>query len=138
MQPRHLELWSLSDALSVLAREIYPVLRPRVPAVNPRISYTELVGALPVLGPPNENPQVRDPRLDRAIGELCRACRRRGLPAISAIVVHHTEARDGMSGPGYYPEAHPEVGNDRERQQIAWHAEYEAARNTTYPENLDE
>lgn len=117
-------------ALSVLASAIYAVLRPRLPGAAPQISYDDLVHRLPALGPPNAGLQARDVRLDVALGELVTACRAKGLPAISAIVVRQDTQ---MPGEGYYGAAHPTTAHDTALRAIDWGNEFNAARAATYP-----
>lgn len=119
--------------LSELAREIYIVLRQRVPARKPEITYRELVEALPPLGKPFEDVHWRDPRLDQALADTVHACRARGLPALSAIVVNSETGRPGRR---YYGEAHPGVVGDIE-QEVAWARELEQVKTTTYPPELE-
>lgn len=121
-----------SSVLSVLATAIYEILRSLVPNSRAEITYTELVTRLgPML--PNEDLRPRDPRLDAALGELVTACRQRGLPVISAMVVRED---DRTPGAGYYNLAHPEVANDTARAMIAWGQEVQQVRGTRYPVQL--
>jgi len=120
--------------ISILASAIYDVLRPMVPGHNVSITYTELVNALPLLPQQYANLQARDPRLDEALGELVHACRAQNLPAISALVVRNDTKQPGN---GYYGAAHPGVDDDEERT-VAWGHEAETARQTEYPEHLDD
>lgn len=117
-------------ALTVLAKAIYDVLRPRLPGTTPEITYDDLVHHLPSLGPPNVGLQARDVRLDVALGELVVACRSKGLPAISSIVVRKDTR---MPGDGYYGAAHPNTAHDAALRAIDWGREFNAARATAYP-----
>jgi len=118
--------------LSELAREIYAVLRTRVPAPKPELTYRELVEALPPLGAPFIGVHWRDPRLDQALADTVHACRANGLPALSAIVVNNETRRPGRR---YYAEAHSGVAGDIERE-VAWANELKHVRITTYPADL--
>ena len=118
--------------LNVLAAAIYEILQAMVPNPNAEITYAELVNQLGPMPPPNQNLQARDARLDVALGELVHACRQLGLPAISALVVRND---DRSPGPGYYPVAHPQVG-DMAAAMIAWGNEIALVRATAYPVQL--
>jgi hypothetical protein len=117
---------------SSLALEIYNAIRSRCPATEPRITYRDLVEALPPLPRPYENLHWRDPRLDEALGELVSACHARGLPAISAIVVNGETRAPGNR---YYEVAHAGI-TDALQREIAWGHEYDRAKATTYPASL--
>lgn len=121
--------------LEGLAASIYHVLCGRVPGEDPRLSYEALVEELGPMDPPNQNLRAFDPRLFAALGELGAACHRRGLPALSAIVVQKAEPGLGMPGPGYYSAAHPEARTDDQKVE-AWLVEYRNARSTSYPNDL--
>lgn len=116
--------------MSPLALLIYDKLKVRVPGPRPELSYTDLVTQLPSpyadLSPDSEV-------LASALGELVRACRERGLPAISAMVVRH---RERVPGPGYYPVAHPNEASDTAMAMIAWGIELSNVRVATYPDTL--
>ena len=71
--------------------------------------------------------------LANALGELVKACRAKGLPAISAMVIRY---RERIPGPGYYPVAHPAEASDTAKAMIAWGIEMEKVRTTTYPTTL--
>lgn len=117
--------------LSDLAVAIYGVLRVRVPAKKPELAYTELIPKLPAQFRGIEpDGQV----LANALGELVRACRNKGLPAISAMVVRY---RERIPGPGYYPAAHPTEAHDMAKAMVAWGIEIEKVRVTTYPPTLE-
>jgi hypothetical protein len=118
--------------LSPLAREIYKVLRLRVPAIHPEMTYKQLAEPLPPLGKPFEDVGFHDPRLDQALADTVHACRAVGLPALSAIVVN---AETKKPGKRYYAEAHPSVGGDIEKE-VAWAREMELAKITSYPTEL--
>ena len=117
--------------LSDLAVAIYDVLRARVPAKRPELAYSELVERLPA---PFNKVEPDSATLANALGELVRACRAKGLPAISAMVVRH---RDRVPGPGYYPAAHPDEAKDMAKAMIAWAVEVEKVRSTTYPAEIE-
>lgn len=118
----------------VLALAIYYILQNLVPHAGTKITYSELVGDLGPMPPPNEELHYRDSRLDEAIGELVAACRARGLPAISALVIREVERNPGA---GYYSTAHPaEWAKDRMLAEVAWAKERELARQTSYPARL--
>jgi hypothetical protein len=120
--------------LSVLALAIYEILRALVPDPQAEITYQELVNRLGPLPSPNDNLHWRDPRLDAALGELVAACRERGLPAISALVVRAIERNPGHM---YYPVAHPvEDAQGELAAEIAWGNEIQRVRQTTYPAQL--
>lgn len=116
--------------MSPLAAAIYAVLRGRVPARRPELSYTDLVGLLPA---PWNSLDPDSDLLARALGELVAGCRAEGLPAISAMVVRH---RERVPGPGYYPMAHPAEASDTPKAMIAWANELEQVRKTKYPATL--
>ena len=107
--------------MSPLALACFDVLRLFVPSWNdPRLSYTDLVSRLPEefhyldMG----NPQHRN-ELSVALGEIVVACRNRGLPPLSAIVVKLVEGELQAPGSGYYPIAHPGV-TDRDELDVLW------------------
>ena len=124
-------------ALSNLATRIYEILRQRVPAEDPRISYGQLVQQLGPLPAPDGGLTAADNRLFAALGEICRACHRHDprLPALSCIVVRKQDGALGTPGLGYYPEAHPGVNGEQARL-AAWQREFDQARRTTYPTTL--
>lgn len=125
-------------ALSDLAERVYQILRKRVPAEEPRLSYGQLVRLLNPLPPPNDNLTPSDDRLFDALGEICLACHghKSCLPALSCIVIRKQEDNTlGTPGAGYYYMAHPGIHGDQARHN-AWLLEYQRARNTTYPSNL--
>jgi hypothetical protein len=119
--------------LSVLAAAIYDVLRVLVPNRRAEITYAELVDQLGPMPPPNQDLHARDVRLDAALGELVTACRRRGLPAIAAIVVRDDTRAPGQ---GYYSIAHAAEAGDTDIAMIAWGHEVQQVRATTYPAHL--
>jgi hypothetical protein len=120
--------------LSVLALAIYDILRAMVPDPGAEITYEDLVTQLGPMPPPNQDLHYKDFRLDAALGELVTACRRRGLPAISALVIRKHERNPGD---GYYPLAHPaEWAQDRMLAEVAWARERDQASQTTYPQQL--
>ena len=125
--------------LGGLASAIYQILRQRVPAGDPRISYGSLVNALGDLPSPNQNLQAYDKRLFEALGEIGIACHRHSapLPALSSIVVQKLDNGDlGMPGLGYYLAVHPTAHSDIHRIEV-WTTEYERARQeTNYPQQL--
>jgi hypothetical protein len=116
--------------MSPLAQSIYDVLRIRVPALRPELSYADLVAALP--NPWNSLPPDGQQLAD-ALGELVRACRSKELPAIAAMVIRH---RERVPGPGYYPVAHPDEADDPATAMIAWGNELMQVRKTAYPSTL--
>ena len=120
-------------ALSELAREIYKVLRQRVPGAHPEITYRQLVESLPPLGRPFEGVHWRDPRLDQALADTVHACGAAGIPALSAIVVNAETLRPSRR---YYAEAHPGI-TDEVEQKVAWARELERVKTTTYPLDLE-
>lgn len=111
--------------MSPLARSIYAILRELVPAPDAQIQYGELCARL------RNDMSPRSPALAKSLGEIVRACRARGLPALSAIVV---QKGSGMPGDGYYGEAHG--GMDLAHAMRAWSDEVAAVRATTYPDEL--
>lgn len=120
-------LWH-DGAVSPLATAVYEVLRRRVPAAKPEISYEELCAKLP---PALGNIEPNDQRLWIALGDIVRACRAADLPAISAIVVNkHTR----IPGKLYYSVAHP--NEDEPHAMVAWGHEVLKVRVTTYPTTL--
>jgi hypothetical protein len=125
-------------SLSDLAGRVYEILRGRVPAADPRLSYGQLVHLLGPLPSPNEGLTPSDPRLFAALGEICRACHSHNprLAALSCIVVRKQEDGTlGTPGAGYYYEAHAGVHGDQAKH-AAWLEEFEQAKRTTYPTSL--
>ena len=134
-QPKNI-LSGDSSALCTLANLIYQKLRRRVPRAVPYdalITYSSLVTALGKLPPPNDGLTPYDERLFDALGEITKACRARGLPTLTGLVV---TASDRKPGRGYYPEAHPGVGKDPVKQLAAWEMELALANQTMYPPSL--
>jgi hypothetical protein len=119
--------------MSTLGEAIYHVLTQRLGLVNPLISYQELVTSLPSLDPPYEDITRNDERLFRALGEVGRACRERGLPSPTALVIRSMERSPGA---GYYHMFHPETGDDPVKQREAWERELERVKSTKYPQSL--
>lgn len=115
--------------LSALAESIYQILRQRVPSEDPTIFYACLVEELGTLPPPNQSLQPHDRRLFAALGEVGRACRAVGLPAISSIVV---AKETGVPGSGYYVDHHPQARSE-EAKFVSWRSEFTIAKNTSYP-----
>lgn len=125
-------------SLSVLAQAIYAILRKRVPDPSPRalITYEDLVTQLGPMPPPNQDLRYKDFRLDKALGELVIACRKRGLPAISALVIRKDKDKRNP-GDGYYPLAHPaEWAKGPLEAEVAWAQELIIVQNTAYPPKL--
>jgi hypothetical protein len=119
-------------AMSALAGSIYQILRIRVPGEDPTIFYGDLVDELGSLPPPNQGLQPHDRRLFAALGEVGRACRAAGLPALSSIVV---AKESGVPGAGYYSDHHPQARSE-EARFVAWRSEFNIAKTTTYPSDL--
>ena len=120
-------------ALSALAESVYQILRERVPAEDPTIFYRDLVDELGSLPSPNQGLQPHDRRLFAALGEVGRACRAAGLPALSSIVV---AKESGVPGTGYYIDHHPQARSE-EAKFVAWRSEFNVAKTTTYPPSFD-
>lgn len=116
--------------MSPLAIAVYDVLRVRVPALHPELAYSDLVQLLP---PPYSTLDPDSALLAQALGELVTGCRKKDLPAISAMVIRF---RERIPGPGYYPMAHPAEAADPAKAMIAWGIELEKVRTTTYPTSL--
>ena len=118
--------------MSPLADDIYDILRPRVPSVDGRIGYSEMIVELPAVhGVEFPN----DYRLNPAYSKIVTACRTLGLPPITAILVHFEGGRLSEPGDGYYEAAHSGV-TDREQRSILWARDWEEAQRTTYPERI--
>jgi hypothetical protein len=115
-----------------LARDVYPLLVPLTRTKRGKMSYTDVCERLEV-GWHGLHPESQF--LANALGLIVRRCRARGLPALSALVVHKNG--DRMPGNGYFPAAHPEV-NDPEMQRIEWAKEFELAHRADYPPRLDD
>ncbi len=120
--------------MTPLAIAIFSVLRTRVPTLgDPRISYSDLVDQLPAdFNELNVRDQDNRDELSSALGEIVSACRARGLPALSAIVVSHGSR---VPGEGYYAEAYADE-NSREEKIALWGREFEAVRLQSYPNQL--
>jgi hypothetical protein len=114
-------------ALAALAASIYEIQRQRVPSEDPTLSYRDLVDELGSLPPPNQGSQPHDRRLFAALGEVGRACRAVGLPALSSIVV---AKESGVPGTGYYADHHPQARSE-EAKFVAWRSEFNFAKTTT-------
>jgi hypothetical protein len=124
--------------LSELATSIYQILRDRVPADDPRISYGELVDELGALPPPNERLQAFDKRLFDALGEIGASCHSHipELPALSSIVVLRGEGGSlDRPGTGYFKATHPAAKSENAKDE-AWLAEFNSAKRTNYPESI--
>jgi hypothetical protein len=113
-----------------LIQSIFAWLRGRlVSGLNdPRSGYRAMALALR----PTFRLSWRGGPMHAALGEIIRRCRRRGLPAIPALVVRTQEGRPGRV---YYPIAHPDARTETQRS-AAWEAELEEVRRTVYPERL--
>jgi hypothetical protein len=124
--------------LAELAERFYEVLRTRVPAEDPRITYSDLVNTFGPLPPPYDRLQAFDKRLFDALGEIGVACHRHRppLPALSSIVVQRQEDGTlGMPGWGYYTATHPGARTAVAKAE-AWLEEFNRSKRTTYPERL--
>jgi len=118
--------------VSPLAMAVYDVLRVRVPAARPELSYLDLCGRLPsTFSYVQPNSQV----LWDALGEIVRACRAADLPlpALPAIVINKDTR---VPGNAYYTVAHPNEAHDEALAMIAWGNEVLKVRATTYPPTL--
>jgi hypothetical protein len=109
------------------------VLQRRVPADDPTIFYGDLVDELGSLPPPNQGLQPHDRRLFAALGEVGRACRAAGLPALSSIVV---AKESGVPGAVYYTDHHPQARSE-EAKFVAWRSEFTIAKTTNYPPGFE-
>ena len=106
------------------------MLRRRVPATKPEISYSDLCATLP---PGLGNVEPNSEQLWIALGDIVRACRESDLPALSAIVINkHTR----VPGKLYYSVAHPDEAHDEALAMVAWGNEVLKVRQTTYPATL--
>jgi hypothetical protein len=115
--------------LSLLAEDIYNVLRELVPVPahkDPRITYGDLIAKL---SPSHQLTDARDPRLAAALGDLVRLCKENGWPLISALVVRADTQRPGS---GYYEVASP-PGGDALELEIEWAAELMRVKQHVYP-----
>lgn len=121
--------------MSPLGEAIYSILVKRVGTESPSITYDKLVKGLPPLDPPDNNVTRNDERLYRALGEVGQACRDRGLPTLTALVVRGSARTPGS---GYYYQFHPETGSDLARQREAWEQELESLKSSSYPPTLGE
>jgi hypothetical protein len=115
--------------LTLLAEDIYNLLRERVPAPTHRdacITYSDLVGQL------DKSHGIldgRDPRLAQALGDLVRLCQQRGWPLISALVVRADSRRPGA---GYYDVASSDE-RDPDKREIEWARALERVKQHVYP-----
>jgi len=116
--------------VSPLATAVYNVLRVRVPATRPELSYEDLCTKLPASVGTIE---ARSQLLWEALGDIVRACRAAELPALPAIVVNKHER---VPGKAYYAVAHPGDAHDEALAMIAWGKEVLMVRATTYPPTL--
>ena len=116
--------------MSPLADAVYALLRGRVPGTAARITYDDLATQLP---PAFSDVQAYDVRLWQALGEIVEECRRRHLPALSAIVVR---GDTGTPGHGYFEAAHPDIVGDDVQEAIAWGNEVTPVMRTTYPPRI--
>ena len=124
--------------LQGLAQQVYQVLRGRVPRIDPRLSYQDVVKELGRLPPPNDELGANDQRLFDALNEIMRACRNHNppLPVLPAIVVRrNTDASLETPGKGYFPVTHPQAPSALDGL-IEWAGEIDRVRKTTYPANI--
>ena len=115
-----------------LARQVYPIIRPVAGRRGASIAYSEVTRRL------HGRWEDIDPHsiyLAAALGAISSRCLARGLPALSALVVHAGD--DRRPGGGYFLEAHPGIEDPLERE-IAWAKEFEAVHQATYPESFDD
>jgi hypothetical protein len=120
--------------LSLLADTIYSILRRRVPATDPGITYKELTQELPTLPPPFDGVQPRDRRLWDALGEIVNACRKHNFPALPSIVIQ-ARRKDIGPGRGYYYIAYPGIEEEQDLK-TQWAREYALASAFSYPPHL--
>jgi hypothetical protein len=117
-------------AMSPLADAIYAILRTRVPAPRPELTYAALCD---LLGDAFVDVRPTSHRLWAALSEVVHTCRRNDLPSLPGIVVSH---KTGAPGVAYYADAHPAESSDPVIALLAWAVEVHAVRKTTYPLQL--
>jgi hypothetical protein len=115
-----------------LALDIYPILVPLTRTRRGSVSYQAVCQRLESKW---HDLYPRSQHLFDALGFIVKQCRAKGLPALSALVVH--KDGDKMPGGGYFTAAHPGVDDPLERQ-IMWAKEFELAHGTTYPPRLED
>jgi hypothetical protein len=116
--------------LSRFSSEIYQLLRARITGDDPRLAYADLVAQLIALSPKYLKLTPADPGLLTALENITRACRKKRLPALTAIVVRKS---DGLPGSEYFSAAHRRVARDPSKREAAWQTELEEVRATVYP-----
>lgn len=125
-------------SLSPLAARIYQTLVQRLRLPNPLITYSDLVGALGPLPPPNAGLMPHDQRLNDAFAEIIRACQHHNppLPLLTSIVVQRAGAGTlGIPGSGYFAQAFPHIRQQAAKVQ-AWQAEVKCVKACSYPQSL--
>jgi hypothetical protein len=113
--------------MSPLARAVYDILRCRLSAPDPRITYKELAGELRERDEEFEFITQRSRQLYAALWEVGAECQRLKLPCLPALVVR---ADTGRPGDAYYEGM---MGKFKGERVAAWRRELEAVRRTTYP-----
>ncbi len=102
--------------ITPLARQIYRHLVRTIRRGTASLTYRELATALSEKTPTHP----RSSKLHAALTEVTHACRKRDLPAVTAIV---WKAGTKRPSDGYYPIAHPRVRSFK-AQVEAWKEEY--------------
>lgn len=113
--------------MTPLAEAIYEILRQRLSANDPRITYAELARALRGVAIDFERMTHRSKELYTALWEVGGLCRREKRPPLPALVVRADSRRPGDA---YFD------GTDlthRDERIAAWQADYDAVRAATYP-----
>jgi hypothetical protein len=115
--------------MSPLAEAVYDILRRRVAADDPRITYAELARQLRDISDDFDTITHRSQQLYAALCEVGDECRRLRLPLLPALVVRADTRRpgdayyEGTSGGAVY----------KGEKVAAWRRELEAVTQADYP-----
>jgi hypothetical protein len=113
--------------MSPLAEAVYAILRLRVKAAEPRITYGALAEQLRESREEFANIYPRSQQLFACLWEVGRECRRLRLPALPALVVRADTKRPGDA----YFEGSRQIY--RGERIAAWKKELEAVKEAKYP-----
>jgi hypothetical protein len=115
--------------MSPLAEAVYDILRRRVAAADPRITYADLARQLRDASDDFENITHRSQQLYAALCEVGDECRRLRLPLLPALVVRADTRRPGDA----YYEGTCGGAVYKGEKVVAWRRELEAVRRADYP-----
>jgi len=116
--------------MSALARAVYAILRSRLCADDPRITYAELARAVGDAHAALDYLNHRSRELYTALDEVGRECRRLRLPPLPALVVRADTRRPGDA---YHAARSAGKVLTRDQQVAAWQRDLERVKKANYP-----